>query len=212
MKNRRAKPGASGGASQARRVVRLGLYAVLATPLLASSWFLFPHLTPKVVGFQMLVEIVAGAAVVAWLQGRPEPAGALRRLPTLGALALCLAVASITAFFGLDPRLSFWGFLDRQDGLVLWLHFAAWAAVVAWFFRSDPRGLREYCRASFWVSAAVALASVAEWLLWRFPGAVPLPVQSIISDRPRGVVGNPGILSPGLLSHLFSGLHFPRSL
>jgi O-antigen ligase len=141
--------------------------------------------------------------VVAGLSVRFAP-----RLGAVAALAVSCAAASIAAFAGVDPQRSFWGFLERQDGLVLWLHFAAWSGLVAWFFRSDPLRLHRYLRASFWVSGLAALTALAEWLIQSAGGEAPFAMRSIIEGRPAGVFGNPVAIGPYLLFHLFYGVYF----
>ena len=107
-------------------------------------------------------------------------------------MAIYLIYSLVNSIFGIDFRRSLWGFVDRQDGLVLWLHFFAWFAVVVWFysttqtrFSAEPhghtvkdraptpvlkeRGIFSYVRFSFWVSFAVALTALMEWISVRLP-------------------------------------------
>ena len=50
-----------------RTALHFILYSILITPLLVWLGFLFPHLTAKVLGFQVLVELAVGVLVVLYL-------------------------------------------------------------------------------------------------------------------------------------------------
>lgn len=208
------------------RVVHLGLYLILLTPLLVWSGFLMPDLTAKVLGFQVLVELVLAAALILIFLERPFPEKKpnLVLSPVFVALAAFLGYSLLSALFGTDLNLSLWGFIERQDGFVLLLHLFAWAAVAAWFFtRSDRnagRGDRLHARlpvspgscsylfCSFWVSAAVALAALRESGV-KFDGILN-PLLQVLSSPTRlgGVFGSPMMLGPYLLCHFFFGLYF----
>jgi tetratricopeptide (TPR) repeat protein len=224
-----------------RRLVGAGLYLILLTPLLVWHGFLFPHLTAKVLAFQVLVEIVCAAALALVLlqirrPARPTKWHATTSSLTIG-LALYLIYSVVNAFFGIDPRRSLWGFVDRQDGLILSLHFFAWFALLVWFYsnprslapaephghpakdkghspdRFHPPGLKEpriisYARFSFWASCAVAVTALMEWISVRYGDSVPLLLQTPFPDRPSGVLGNPMAIGPYLLVHFFFGLYY----
>ena len=125
-----------------RRLVGAGLYLILLTPLLVWYGFLFPHSTAKVLAFQVLVEIVSAAALaLVFLQIR-RPAQPSKwhvttsSLMTIG-LALYLIYSLVNSFFGIDLKRSLWGFVDRQDGLILLLDLFAWFAVLVWFYSNS---------------------------------------------------------------------------
>jgi O-antigen ligase len=209
-----------------RRVVQVGLYLILLAPLLTWSGFLMPHVTAKVLGFQILVELVSAATVIWILSEMPS----LRRKPRLlgspiiFALAAFLSYSFLAALVGVDLNLSLWGFIDRQDGLVLLLHFFAWIVVAAWYFarpenncaggkrlRAFSLSKREpYCYLffSFWVSAAVAVTVLMESNV-KFDGILNTVRELLFSPlRPGGAFGNPTFLGPYLLFHFFLGLNF----
>ena len=119
-----------------RRLVHVGLFLILLTPLLVWSQSLFPQLTPKVLAFQILIEIVFAAAIASILIQGP---GSLKkfsesRSPVIIALAAFLAYSLLSAAVGGDSQRSLWGLIDRQDGLVLLGHCLACVAVLAWFY------------------------------------------------------------------------------
>ena len=218
-----------------QRLVEVGLFLILLTPLLVWHGFLFPHLTAKVIVFQGLVEIVSAAALTLTLLQVRRPAQPAKWHVTppswlIIGVAVYLIYSVINSFFGIDFARSLWGFVDRQDGLVLWLHFFAWFAVVVWFYSVPPnrfaepqgqgvkgrgpvpvlkeRGIFAYARFSFWVGFAVALTALIEWICVNYSDSVPVILQTPFPDRPSGVLGNPMALGPYLLVHLFFGLYY----
>ena len=219
-----------------QRLLEVVLFLILLTPLLVWHGFLFPHLTAKVIVFQVLVEIASAAALTLILLKirRPVHPGKWLLTPpwflTIG-VAIYLIYSLVNSIFGIDFRRSLWGFVDRQDGLVLWLHFFVWFAVVVWFysttqtrFSAEPhghtvkdraptpvlkeRGISSYVRFSFWVSFAVALTALMEWISANYLDSVPLILQTPFPGRPSGVLGNPMALGPYLLVHLFYGVYY----
>lgn len=205
------------------RCIHVGLCLILLTPLFTWAGFLFPEVTAKVLGFQVLVELVAaGALVLILLEGpsRKQKANPLFS-PLCVSLAAFLGYSLFTALVGVDLNRSLWGFIDRQDGLVLLLHFFVWAALMAWFCRreeADPSkgstlpakrvNFRFYLYFSYCVSVAVALTALRESEV-KLDGVIhPILEVLSLSWRLSGVFGNPLLLGPYLLFHFFWGLYF----
>ncbi len=206
--------------------IHVGLYLILLTPLLIWPGFLFPHLTAKVLGFQILVELIAAGALALFLiERRPgDTAKSLLLSPLILVMAAFLGYSIVSAAAGMDPARSLWGFIDRQDGMVLHLHFFAWLLITAWYWHraeSDPipanirprrrSGIRSYLFFSFWISLAVSLSALVESetgsqgmfrAVWGIFGS---------PQRLSGVFGNPIALGPYLVFHFFFGLYFLAS-
>ena len=216
-----------------RSVVRFGLYLILSTPLLAWRGFLFPQLTPKVLAFQILIEIAAFAALFIFISSRshnPKSGHQAAPIPTIVVgIGVYLGYSLITALWGIDLSRSLWGSNDRQDGLILWIHFFVWLVLSVWFFggghdssaaapggpkkskgagRSPSNDINSYLRFSYWISVVVALTALAEALVAKLGGSMPFEMKSIIEGRISGVFGNPVALGPYLLFHFFYGLYY----
>jgi len=170
--------------------IRWGLYGILLTPLLVSTRFTLPFMTPKVLAFQILVDLVlAGACLVESLrisrgQGSASSPSLLPSSPISIALAVSLGYSIITAAFGADLQRSLWGLEDRQDGLVLLSHLCGWFLVLVWLagsedasnsFNSKGKSRKKnessnlwqwerYFIFSYWVSSVVALSAIVLWL------------------------------------------------
>ena len=124
-----------------RAALHLILYSILITPLLVWLGFLFPHLTAKVLVFQVLVELAVGVLVVLYILKGSQGESSLDplRSPLTIVLIIFLAYSLGSAVMGVDLTLSLWGFMDRQDGLILLLHLLAWLLVLGMYFGNSHR-------------------------------------------------------------------------
>jgi len=92
-------------------------------PLLVWSVFLFPFITTKVLYFRLLVEAALFVYVIlAWRYPAYRPRFNL----VTKAVWLYVGVVLVAAIFGLDFRTSFMGTVERGEGVVTLLHFAAY--------------------------------------------------------------------------------------
>jgi O-antigen ligase len=196
------------------RFIKLGLYAVLLTPLCVWPELLVPQLTPKIIAFQVLIEIVCASVLICILVQEPRGWKQLHvlRSPLLLALAAFLAYSLLSAFAGEDFQRSLWGIIDRQDGLVLLLHFLAWTACLAWFHSPSSGAqacFRTYLNFSFWVSVAAAMTGAWEWWSLTSTGTIPAMLRSTSTPgRLSGVFGSPMTIGPYLTFHFFYGLYY----
>jgi O-antigen ligase len=189
-----------------RKILLVGLYLTLLTPLVVWHKSVCPPFSGKVLLFQVLVEVL----IICWVvtSGRKKT-DAFRLAPTFLAAAGFIGVNLISAVAGVDLKQSLWGFIERQDGLVLILHFFAWMALSYWYFGSEKNvapSIQRFLGFSFGVAVAVATS-----VLWE--GYVNLPPDSSLVSmvsglfRPGGVFGNPMATGPYLAFHLFFGLY-----
>ncbi len=106
------------------RWILLGI--VFLTPFIALvvGWgLMFPYVSGKVMPFRFLVgsgfAIWAGLAVI-----RPE--FRVRWSPILAAFGVFVLVIGLAAAWGVDPYRSFWGNLERMEGVVFYVHALAY--------------------------------------------------------------------------------------
>jgi O-antigen ligase len=202
------------------KIIRIGLYLILFTPLLVIPSMLSPQITPKALGFEILVEIIAAAAILLITLDSQKTFRWREFFSSATSLSigLFLAYSFLTSFFGYDPKQSLWGIPERQDGLFFWLHFLAWMIVIEWFRKAPaPAGekefhLEKYLRYSFVIAIAVALTALLETAIFRIWGKTPWILTTVDVTRPSGVFGNPTFNGPYLCFHFFIGLVWIRDL
>ena len=174
------------------RALKLLLAACLATPLLASAFFIFPYTVPKVFAFRVLVEIAAMLYFYLALKYSN-----LRPSKTLlsGTVLIFLFVSFLSAFFGADFYTSWWGNLERGMGVWGLAHFAAWFFMLLAVFK----GQKDW-QLLIKLSVVVSVAVVTTALVQRFGGlSALLPA----TDRIYGLIGNAGVLGSYLIFNIF---------
>ncbi len=115
------------------RLVRLGIYALAFTPLFFWTPLQYYFESTKTFFIMGVSECIFVFFV--WSLFLHPPIG--YRANRVGkALVVFLLVLSLSAFFGSDPVLSFWGSLDRMAGVLLWIHLVLIFFVVSSVFRT----------------------------------------------------------------------------
>ncbi len=222
-----------------RVIFKCALYLIPVTPLLVWTRFSDPFATSKVVALQILVSVAAVASVAAyWIPRRNENGGKAISYfpissPLFGALSIFLILSLVSAANGIDFRRSLWGGADRQDGLILWIHFWLWLVLIIQHFsgqlsighsdspttaRQRPSSpgkaeipeIHDYLRFSFWISVVISLSAIYEWIekYFGFAGIIPTSMKESFGNRVSGVFGNPIFIGPYLIFHLFYGLYY----
>ena len=177
------------------RIVRYGLFGVFILPFVIRMDLLYPWVTGKAWGFEIIVEALFPLYVLLALRRkeyRPAPG------PLLWALLAYFAVAAVAMLLGEDPFRSFWSKPDRLTGLFFQYHLLAFflmagsvwrgmtrwpaavstvvaallavhAALQAWFSlgQAGERGAATFGNASYFGQYLVPHVFLAAWLLWR---------------------------------------------
>ncbi len=185
--------------------IKAALLLCLVTPLLVSSKFIFPFITTKTLWFRILVELAAAGCVIAVLQyPRYRPSLSL----FLKSILAYASIALVASLFGLNWQRSFWGNIERGEGLITLFHvFAYCVALVA--VLKERREWEFFLATSLSVAGIASLYALAQYLL--------LPWEFILKSggsRLSATVGNASFLAGYLLMHTFIAAWFavtPRS-
>ena len=86
--------------------------------------------------------VVQACALAAWAPVVVSRRGTGRRSPLIWPLLALAGIAVLASFASIDRGLSLWGSLDRQQGLLTLLAYAALAAAVAVRLRTPGQALR----------------------------------------------------------------------
>lgn len=156
------------------RILRIILFALLLTPLGIWSIFLFPFITTKILYFRLLVEFALLLYLILALK-YPE----IR--PSWNALTLAVwlyaGVIILTSIFGVNFNKSFWGTVERGEGIITILHFVAYFTILPAVFRQRKDWYR-YLNVALLVTLIVALI-----------GLVQLSCQEVTGLSREGVCG-----------------------
>ena len=149
--------------STIRTGVHVLLVAAFASLLLYWPAILFPSIVGKMIVFRTAIEIAF--ALYVWLLVRDYE----RYKPVLNGITIALvlfgAVLGVAAVFGLSLYHSFWGTLDRMDGLFSYVHYVLLYVVVTGVYKDKESWLR-LCRV-FIIMASVLGGLALYGYVWR---------------------------------------------
>ena len=167
--------------------VRYGLLAVFALPFVVVLQYLYPWVSGKIWGFQLLIEILFPLYVLlAFRRKEFRPT----RDPFLYALLAYFAVATLAMLLGDNPHRSFWDKPDRITGMFFQYHLLAFFLMAGAVWRN---AMTTPVVASILTASILSLHAIAQ---------VAHPAEG--SDgRGSATLGNPSYLGQYLVPHLF---------
>ncbi len=173
-----------------------GLFLVLITPLLLNNKFLFPFISTKVFYFRILVEVILFLYIILALavpKYRPD-----WRNPLFIAVSAFFGALTISSLFGVDLYKSFWGNIERGEGLLTLYHVYAYFVVLSSVFKDK--------KLWFWyINAAIAVSLIASG----YGLAQDLGVEGVINttgSRIASTIGNPAFFAGYLIFGIFASV------
>ena len=172
-------------------IIYFGIGLVLFSPILVDNRFFFPFITTKVFLFRIVVEIIFLFYLVLNVvsdEFRPK----WNHLTVF--LTAFITVAAVSSALGANFFLSFWGDIERGEGLNLWLHGLAFFVILTAVFKT-----RDAWTALFDVSLGSSL------LLGLFGLGQALKIESLLAtsgSRVDATLGNPAFFATYLLFHV----------
>ncbi|OGE76520.1 MAG: hypothetical protein A3C85_03795 [Candidatus Doudnabacteria bacterium RIFCSPHIGHO2_02_FULL_48_21] len=119
--------------------IYIGIGAILVSPILVDNRLFFPFITTKVFLFRVVVEIIFLAFLALNIvseEYRPKWSWPLVLLTAF------VAVAAMSSLLGGNFYLSFWGDIERGEGLNLWLHLLAFFVILTSVVRTREAWLK----------------------------------------------------------------------
>lgn len=178
------------------RILRLIFYALLLTPLWIWSIFLFPFITTKILYFRLLVELAVIFYVILAIQ-YPDIRPKWNWLT--GSIWIYLGIVFATSLFGFDFSNSFWGTIERGEGIITLLHFAIFFTILPAVFRIKE-DWHKYLIFAVGLTGLNALYGMAQFL--------NLPVVlNTAGERLTGTIGNAAFFAAFMLFGFFLSLY-----
>ena len=138
--------------------IKTGVFLLLLTPLILSSFSVFPSVFPKTVYFRTLVEIIASFYIILLIFSR-------RYLPKISpifiSLLIFIEVLAFSVFKSVNPWRSFWGTMERMEGFLTPFHFFIFFFILVAVFK-DKKDWLNFLKFSVFVSLAVGLAGIIQ--------------------------------------------------
>jgi len=170
------------------------LFLCIASPLLINSRFIFPFITTKTFYFRILVEIALALYIVCaarYPQYRP------RVNALFIALALYLGVAYLAGIFGVNAYRSFWGNIERGEGLLTLTHVFVYCFLLAQML-TTRRLWNAYFIGSLFTATLISGYALAQYL-----GVESKYILQSGGSRLSATIGNASFLAGYLLMHTF---------
>lgn len=169
-------------------ILRIGLVATLAAPLIVDYDYFFPFIVPRATYFQAIASglfLVSALLLLFFPHARPKKNWISR------ALLLYFLIAIIATITSVDPGKSFIGTIERDLGLYHMLNLGAvfLAAVLS------LRTVREW-NIFFAIAVAVSLYPTADFII---------DVAKSTGTMPQTIMGNPTFLAAYGVLHIFFG-------
>lgn len=173
-----------------------GLFATAAfLPIVVSSRFFFPFITPRTFAFRILVEIAVVLYVALALR---EPKFRPRWTALHVAVLAYLGVVVVASLLGINPSRSFWGNAERAEGILTLAHVVAFFCLASWTIRRW-----EDWRRLMLVSLGVSVLTAVYGLAQIFNQETLFGVIRIIgTGRPASTIGNASFFGGYLLLNL----------
>ena len=179
------------------RIVRIGIFLVLATPLVVTTDVVFPFIVGKAVYARSIIEITFAFWVALALHDR-------RRRPgwswTMFALAVSLLVSWIAGALGVSPTRSMWSTYERMQGVFDLAHWFAFTLMAGSAFRSAADWRRLFA-VNLTCSAAVCATGLAQHY-----GIVAGGLFDDPSNRMSSTLGNPTYLGAYAMVNVLIGV------
>ncbi len=174
-------------------IIRWGSYLILFLPFLIYRHTLFPYIFPKIISFQILVEIIFAAwLILAAYKKKYRPKW---KNPLILSLTIFMGVLALTMLFGVNISRSFWSTQERMTGVLTMFHFYLWFLILTSCFRGWKEW-RKFIWASLLSSFLVGLYALGQKLNFQF-------LLGEGEARLSSTLGNPIYLSVFAMLHIF---------
>lgn len=183
------------------RVVKIGLFLTLLTPLIYSPITISISVFSAAIFFRILVEIIAFFWIILLFINRR--AYLPRLSPILFTLIIFVTSMTVSSLLGFNPMRSFLGTLSRQEGLLTYFHLLLFFSVLSGVMKK-PEDWLKLLRTSVIISIPVALAGISQFFSTNiFKGIGCLPPECW---RISATMGNSGFYGNYLVVVIFVAL------
>ncbi len=171
------------------------VFSLVTTLFLNASYF-YPFISSKIFIFRSMVEIgFLAYLLLAWMDSSARPS---RSFLTMSVAVYVLAML-ISVFAGVNTAKSFWGTIERGEGLFTFLHIFALFVMAVGTLR-ERKHWATLWGVSFGVSVITAIYGIGQ--LFGASGFI-----NTTGERLSSTVGNPSFFAAYLMMNVFIGLY-----
>ena len=172
------------------------IFLTFLTPLLFTNHSYFPTLPPQTMYFRFFVELSFGLYLLLILESRTYLP---KFSPLLATIGIFIGVLALASLLGIHPAKSFWGTLNRMEGLIAFIHYGLFFLVLGGVFQK----IREWIwifRSVLFVSVPIGIIGLLEY--FGFTSFLPQTEW----ERMEATFGNPALYGAYLLFVIFLGV------
>jgi O-antigen ligase/tetratricopeptide (TPR) repeat protein len=118
-----------------KRIIFIGSVFILFFPLFVYRLTFYPYIFPKIIAFQILVEIIFFAWLILAIYKKEYWPNF--KNPLVSALTIFVGVLILTAFTGVDISRSFFSTQERMTGVLTMIHFWLWFLILSSVFKEE---------------------------------------------------------------------------
>ncbi len=176
--------------------IKIGVFAILFTPLILGAIGLTLSAYPKAVFFRTLIEIIfIFYLLLVFLNSRYFP----KISPLLLVVSVFVGILILTSLTGINPYRSFFGDPERAEGVILHLHLLAFFLIIISVFNKKEEWFKLF-KITVLVSGFSSLAGILQKLgISSFYG-------TSLPGRISGTLSNPDFFGPYIVLAIFLGL------
>lgn len=175
---------------------------VIVSPLIVDSSYFFPYITSKALVFLAATQIITVLFLILTLLDAEYK---IKLNLATALFGIYLLAVTLSSWLGLDWYRSFWGNVERGEGLFLLIHLWLFLLVLAGFIRTMKEWLVVF-DGVFVGSVLVSLYALAQYLQIHYPAAFNFGLLSSTGSRLDATIGNPGYVAGYLVFGVFFGL------
>ncbi len=181
------------------RAIKIGIFITLVTALVLAPIF-GPVGLAKTIFFRILIEVVFCFWVFLVLLNRQYLP---RKNILFWAVLVFFSISMLATIFSANPMRSFWGTLDRNEGLITYLHLLGFFVVITSVFKKKEDWLKllKFCVGVSLLVSVTAIIQKFTGLTFYGAGTGGAKI-----GRVTGTMGNANFLAPYLVLNIFLGL------
>lgn len=176
--------------------IKIGLYAILFTPLVVFQGMFFPFISGKNFIFRIIVEIIFAFLVVLALRDKSYLP---KRSWIFYFVLASTAVLVLSTVFGVDASRSFWSNFERMEGLLGHLHLFMYFLILVGVNRNEKDWWR------FFHVSFIASLIVGGYAIFQLAGVNEIHQGGTRIDA---TLGNATYLAVYMLFHVFLALYY----
>jgi putative inorganic carbon (HCO3(-)) transporter len=139
-------------------LIKIGIFLILLTPLVISSFSVYPTVLPKVIYFRILVEILFFLYILLLFYDRKY----LPKIsPIFASFLIFIVILVLSTLKSINPERSFWGTMERMEGLLTPLHLFVFFVVLVGVFRERKDWLN-FLRFAVLLSIPIGITAIIQ--------------------------------------------------